>query len=66
MQVNSPLKAKSVFNDDAVKITPKEYKNPESLFYDFLLNNQLKHIESLTGIMDEVDDKVDIIEKEVK
>ena len=51
--------------DGSEFIPSKDKENPESLFLDYIMENQMKHIDSLGEVMEDVDDKVEILEKEV-
>ncbi|CAI2371670.1 unnamed protein product [Moneuplotes crassus] len=52
--------------DGSEFIPSKDKENPESLFLDYIMENQMKHIDSLGEVMEDVDDKVEILEKEVE
>ncbi|CAI2372193.1 unnamed protein product [Moneuplotes crassus] len=47
-------------------IISKDFANPDSLFYDFLEGNQMKHLDSLDEVIKDINVSTEIVQKEVE
>lgn len=59
-------KKSNTFDDGSITFSSKDQNNPDSLFYQYIEGEQLRHLDTLNNLMEEVDDKVDILKKEIE
>jgi myosin heavy subunit len=54
------------FNDGSIRINSKDHNNPEGLFYDYMTNEQKRHIDLCSALMEQIHENIESIEGEVK
>jgi len=55
-----------LYSDGSIRVSSKDLNNPESLFFDYMTNEQMRHVEVLSQMMEEIYDKIEDMKVEMK